>query len=166
MAPETHSTANDTNANASEPHYLSHDFRTFSWQMRHSASGPSETDPLLLNVNHSHNHNHNVRRASTAPNPSPHARTTSNATGTGLVAAAAAKAANRLSTGNGDIAPAAGQDHGTGTDHEIEEAAEVFADSDGLYPPNCTWTSDQGGPPRRADPYRNAECNVYVNIHR
>lgn len=43
---------------------------------------------------------------------------------------------------------------------------EDYADSDGLYPPNCTWTSNQVEPPRGADPYGNADCNVYENIHR
>lgn len=43
---------------------------------------------------------------------------------------------------------------------------EDHADSDGLYPPHCTWTSDQVEPPRAADLYRNADCNVYENILR
>jgi hypothetical protein len=42
---------------------------------------------------------------------------------------------------------------------------EGHADSDGLYPPHCTWTNAQAEP-RAADPYRNADCNVYENIHR
>ncbi|OAL32606.1 hypothetical protein AYO20_07916 [Fonsecaea nubica] len=53
------------------------------------------------------------------------------------------------------------------TQHDEED----FADSDGLYPPHCTWTSrDQdrlgGRPPAEADPFGNAHCNVYENIHR
>ncbi|KIX04585.1 uncharacterized protein Z518_05455 [Rhinocladiella mackenziei CBS 650.93] len=43
---------------------------------------------------------------------------------------------------------------------------EDHADSDGLYPPHCTWTRNQAGPPRAADLYRNADCNVYENILR
>ncbi|EXJ85892.1 hypothetical protein A1O1_06261 [Capronia coronata CBS 617.96] len=43
---------------------------------------------------------------------------------------------------------------------------EDHADSDGLYPPHCTWTSDQAEPPPGADLYRNADCNVYENILR
>ncbi|EXJ85226.1 hypothetical protein A1O3_05901 [Capronia epimyces CBS 606.96] len=43
---------------------------------------------------------------------------------------------------------------------------EDQADSDGLYPPHCTWTSSQNEPPRAADVYRNADCNVYENILR
>ncbi|KIW95524.1 uncharacterized protein Z519_04109 [Cladophialophora bantiana CBS 173.52] len=53
------------------------------------------------------------------------------------------------------------------TQHDEED----FADSDGLYPPHCTWTSLEqdrlgGRPPREADPFGNAHCNVYENIHR
>jgi hypothetical protein len=43
---------------------------------------------------------------------------------------------------------------------------EEVADSDGLYPPHCTWTSAHREPPRGADPYGNGNCNVYENIHR
>ena len=43
---------------------------------------------------------------------------------------------------------------------------EDMADSDGLYPPHCTWTSAQEEPPPAADPYKNADCKVYENIHR
>ncbi|KAI1616583.1 hypothetical protein EDD36DRAFT_429474 [Exophiala viscosa] len=43
---------------------------------------------------------------------------------------------------------------------------EDMADSDGLYPPHCTWTSAQEEPPPAADPYKNADCQVYENIHR
>lgn len=43
---------------------------------------------------------------------------------------------------------------------------EDVADSDGLYPPHCTWTSAHREPPRAADPYGNGNCNVYENIHR
>ncbi|KIW66858.1 hypothetical protein PV04_06150 [Phialophora macrospora] len=48
---------------------------------------------------------------------------------------------------------------------------EDYADSDGLYPPHCTWTSyDQalcgGKPPDSADPFGNGKCSVYENIHR
>lgn len=56
------------------------------------------------------------------------------------------------------------------TEHEALLASqhdeEGFADSDGLYPPNCTWTSAQGEPPPQADPYGNSRCNVYENIIR
>ncbi|KIY00971.1 uncharacterized protein Z520_03637 [Fonsecaea multimorphosa CBS 102226] len=53
------------------------------------------------------------------------------------------------------------------TQHDEED----FADSDGLYPPHCTWTSLEqdrlgGRPPAEADPFGNAHCNVYENIHR
>ncbi|KAL2412550.1 hypothetical protein ABEF91_000753 [Exophiala dermatitidis] len=48
--------------------------------------------------------------------------------------------------------------------HDQDE--EDHADSDGLYPPHCTWTSNQDEMPRAADLYRNAECNVYENILR
>src|ERR1700744_1490891 len=68
---------------------------------------------------------------------------------------------------------------------------EDFADSDGLYPPRCTWTSREeelyalssprawvsvvtgiltfkfrggGQPPESADPFSNRKCNVYENI--
>jgi hypothetical protein len=51
-------------------------------------------------------------------------------------------------------------------DEEGEDNEDDYPDSDGLYPPNCTWTSDQSTPPRSADPYENARCNVYENIHR
>ncbi|KAK4939617.1 hypothetical protein LTR10_020117 [Elasticomyces elasticus] len=43
---------------------------------------------------------------------------------------------------------------------------EDMADSDGLYPPHCTWTSAQDEPPPGADPYKNADCKVYENIYR
>jgi hypothetical protein len=42
---------------------------------------------------------------------------------------------------------------------------EEFADSDGLYPPNCTWTSHERQPDA-ADPYGIADLNVYENLHR
>ncbi|KAK5361389.1 hypothetical protein LTS03_010342 [Exophiala xenobiotica] len=35
---------------------------------------------------------------------------------------------------------------------------EEVADSDGLYPPHCTWTSAHREPPRGADPYGNVYC--------
>jgi len=53
-----------------------------------------------------------------------------------------------------------------GDDHEGGGDADDYPDSDGLYPPNCTWTSDQPTPPKGADPYEIARCNVYENIHR
>lgn len=49
---------------------------------------------------------------------------------------------------------------------ESRHDQEGLADSDGLYPPNCTWTSAHREPPRAADPYRNVDCNVYANIFR
>lgn len=161
MAPSSTTTADDN-----DPHFLSSQFRTFSWQMRQhgpggrsiggrSIGGPdhAETDPLLAShinddddvQHHTHQQNsiHSAHRSYTAPSPS--IRATS--------LAAEPEPTNRP---------------GTPLEHiqQIEEANDVFADSDGLYPPHCTWTSDQGVPPRRADPYRNAECNVYENIHR
>lgn len=54
------------------------------------------------------------------------------------------------------------REHGAGGDDEDDD----YPDSDGLYPPNCTWTSDQPNPPKGADPYENSRCNVYENIHR
>lgn len=52
-------------------------------------------------------------------------------------------------------------------DHDREDLSEDdYPDRDGLYPPNCTWTSDQPTPPKGADPYENSRCNVYENIHR
>lgn len=49
------------------------------------------------------------------------------------------------------------RDHLLAAAHDEEE----HADSDGLYPPNCCWTSDNPDPP---NPHR--ECKVYENIHR
>ncbi|RVX71625.1 hypothetical protein B0A52_03809 [Exophiala mesophila] len=156
MAPSSTTAADDN-----DPHFLSSQFRTFSWQMRQhgpggrSIGGPgrSETDPLLPNHTHDdgdiqdHTHQrqsvYSAHRSYTAPSPS-------------------LRATSFVSEPEVDNQPGLADGH----DQQIEEASEVFADRDGLYPPNCTWTSDQGGPPRRADPYRNAECNVYENIHR
>lgn len=156
MAPGSTTAADDN-----DPHFLSSQFRTFSWQMRqHNPGGRSiggtdhsETDPLLpSHINgdddvqhHTHQQNsaHSAHRSYTAPSPSTRA--------TSL--AAEPEPADRPGTPLGHI-------------QQIEEANDVFADSDGLYPPHCTWTSDQAVPPRRADLYHNAECNVYENIHR
>jgi hypothetical protein len=49
-------------------------------------------------------------------------------------------------------------------DDEIEAQESDQADSDGLYPPNCTWTSD-GATPKAADPYGNSGCAVWHRIH-
>ncbi|RMZ82730.1 hypothetical protein DV738_g1502, partial [Chaetothyriales sp. CBS 135597] len=48
-----------------------------------------------------------------------------------------------------------------GRDNDSEHA-----DSDGLYPPNSVQTTAGGGCPRRADPFKIAQCSVYTNIHR
>jgi hypothetical protein len=49
------------------------------------------------------------------------------------------------------------RDHLLAAAHDEEE----HADSDGLYPPNCCWTSDNPDPP---NPH--GGCKVYENIHR
>ncbi|RMD44451.1 hypothetical protein DV735_g618, partial [Chaetothyriales sp. CBS 134920] len=51
-------------------------------------------------------------------------------------------------------------------DPDLEDDESEHADSDGLYPPNLVQTTANGGCPRRADPFKIAECNVYSNIHR
>ncbi len=53
-------------------------------------------------------------------------------------------------------------------DEDLEEEESEHADSDGLYPPHCCWTTAEGrlGGGERADPFRTRECNVYLNIHR
>ena len=54
-------------------------------------------------------------------------------------------------------------------EHLLEERHEEddHADSDGLYPPNCCWTADQGSsPPPGADLYGHNEWPVYDNIHK
>lgn len=61
---------------------------------------------------------------------------------------------------------------GTGIDEADEDAdieadqLDEQADSDGLYPPNCCWTTDGNQPAMRTDPFGNRNCDVYGNIHR
>lgn len=57
------------------------------------------------------------------------------------------------------------EDEDDEADVEAEQSDEQ-ADSDGLYPPNCCWTTDGTRPPKRSDPFGNRDCNVYGNIHR
>lgn len=54
------------------------------------------------------------------------------------------------------------------TDNEFEDE-DQHADSDGLFPPHCSFTAAEPRPPGqhdRADPFGTKECKVYLNIHR
>lgn len=67
-----------------------------------------------------------------------------------------------------DLHPRNDNDDDHDREHRVggDDDEDDYPDSDGLYPPNCTWTSDQPNPPKGADPYENSRCNVYENIHR
>lgn len=48
-------------------------------------------------------------------------------------------------------------------DHEAA-FGNAQADSDGLFPPNCTWTG-AGDMPAKADPFHISKCAVWTRIH-
>jgi hypothetical protein len=57
-----------------------------------------------------------------------------------------------------------GDDEPNEDEHELEAQHSDQADSDGLYPPRCTWTSNVVRP-KRADPFGNSDCAIWDRIH-
>lgn len=74
------------------------------------------------------------------------------------------------STGYGTIRPSNPARARTNSEleHLLEEQHEEdeHADSDGLYPPHCSYTADQGSAPAGTDLYGHDEWPIYDNIHK